>query len=118
MSIVEVGSVYWCRSFSGNLTAELYWFLYSGFQFAFYEHVHNITKNLPGSSFISGAVSAGLTTLCTYPCDIMRTRFVYQGEDKMYRHILSGMYTIAKKEGFTGLYKVSAWILSPHCFIG
>ena len=65
-----------------------------------------MTNHLPGSSFISGAVSACLTTLCTYPCDIMRTRFVYQGENKMYNHILTGMYTIAKKEGFSGLYKV------------
>ena len=77
-----------------------------------------MTKNLPGSSFISGAVSAGLTTLCTYPCDIMRTRFVYQGENKMYSHILSGMYTNAKKEGFTGLYKVGERIRSPLCCIG
>ena len=94
-------------SASGNMTAEVYWFLYSGVQFASYEAVQRLLNSGVSSSFASGAISAAVATLFTYPCDLMRTRFVYQGNEKVYRHILSGMYSIARSEGVRGLYNVS-----------
>ena len=98
-----------CQSFerSGNLIAEIYWFLYSGVQFASYEAVQELAGNTVHSSFISGALSASITTLLTYPCDLLRTRFVYQGNERLYRHIVSGTHSIIQSEGFLGLYKVS-----------
>ena len=89
------------------MTAEVYWFLYSGVQFASYEVAQRLLNNGVSSSFASGAISAAVATLFTYPCDLMRTRFVYQGNQKIYRHILSGMYTIARNDGVRGLYNVS-----------
>lgn len=94
-------------SASGNMTAEVYWFLYSGVQFASYEAVQRLLNSGVSSSFASGAISAAVATLFTYPCDLMRTRFVYQGNEKVYRHILSGMYSISRSEGVRGLYNVS-----------
>ena len=101
------------RSFerSGNLIAEIYWFLYSGVQFASYEAVQELAGNTVHSSFISGALSASITTLVTYPCDLLRTRFVYQGNERLYRHIISGTHSIIQSEGFFGLYKVSFVII-------
>lgn len=91
---------------SGNLIAEIYWFLYSGVQFASYEAVQELAGNTVHSSFVSGALSASITTLFTYPCDLLRTRFVYQGNERLYRHIVSGVHSIIHNEGFLGLYKV------------
>lgn len=90
---------------SGNLTAELYWFLYSGVQFSAYEAMQKVSSTRVGSSFTSGAVAASVATLFTYPFDIMRTRFVYQADTKLYNHIITGITTIVKKEGVGGLYK-------------
>ena len=58
-----------------------------------------------GSSFTSGAVSASVATLFTYPFDIMRTRLIYQADTKIYSHIFTGISTIVRKEGLGGLYK-------------
>lgn len=99
---------------SGNLTAEVYWFLYTGVQFSVYEAFQSYSNNLVNSSFASGALSASITTLVTYPFDILRTRFVYQADKKYYNHIITGLYTIGKKEGITGLYKVCL-VMSSHC---
>lgn len=93
---------------SGNLIAELYWFFYSGVQFSCYEVFQSYSTNLVSSSFTSGALSASVTTLVTYPFDILRTRFVYQADQKYYNHIATSFYRIVKSEGFTGLYKVSS----------
>ena len=95
---------------SGNLIAEIYWFLYSGVQFASYEAVQELAGNSFHSSFLSGALSASITTLVTYPCDLLRTRFVFQGNERLYRHIVSGTHSIIQSEGFFGLYKVSCCI--------
>ena len=95
---------------SGNLTAEIYWFLYTGIQFSSYEAIQSYSNNIVNSSFLAGAISSSFTTLVTYPFDIMRTRFVYQADQKYYKHIVSGMYNIGKTEGVTGLYKVSVRI--------
>ena len=90
---------------SGNMTAEIYWFLYSGVQFSCYELFQYYNSNLVKSSFSSGALSSAVTTLVTYPFDIMRTRFVYQGNDKFYKHIATGIASIVRDEGLVGLYK-------------
>lgn len=96
-----------CFICSGNLTAEIYWFLYTGIQFSSYEAIQSYSNNIVHSSFLAGALSSSFTTLVTYPFDIMRTRFVYQADQKYYTHIASGMYSIGKTEGITGLYRVS-----------
>ena len=90
---------------SGNLTAEIYWFLYSGVQFSAYEAMQRVSSTRVGSSFTAGAVSASVATLFTYPFDIMRTRFIYQADTKLYNHIFTGISAIVRKEGFGGLYK-------------
>lgn len=92
-------------SISGNLTAEIYWFLYSGVQFSCYEFLQLHHSNLVSSSFSSGAISSAVTTLVTYPFDILRTRFVYQGKDMYYKHILTGFASIIRDEGVLGIYK-------------
>ena len=73
--------------------------------------VQELAGNTVHSSFISGALSASITTLVTYPCDLLRTRFVYQGNERLYRHIISGTHSIIQSEGFFGLYKVSFVII-------
>ena len=45
----------------------------------------------------------------------MRTRFVYQGNQHKYRHIVSGILTILRDEGIQGLFKVCFSCLFEGC---
>lgn len=92
---------------SGNLTAEIYWFLYSGVQFSAYEAMQRVSSTRVGSSFTAGAVSASVATLFTYPFDIMRTRFIYQADTKLYNHIFTGFCDCEEGRGSVDCTRVS-----------
>lgn len=82
----------------GNLTAELLYIVYGGVQFSVFHTYKSYFLNLqngnqpldkraielsPLYSFIGGALSSSTATVVSYPLDVLRTRFVSQGEPKV-----------------------------------
>lgn len=63
--------------------------------------------NLPSSHdlifFI--ACAGSIATLCTYPFDLLRTRFAVQGHSKVYVSLARAIWQISKEEGVTGFYR-------------
>lgn len=90
----------------GNVPAMLMVTPYSALQLsAFYQlqQANPISKE-PYASLSVGAVSSCFATVCTYPLDLLRTRFAAQTEPRHYdtvRHAMSVIYT---KEGIRGFY--------------
>ncbi|CAN8076193.1 unnamed protein product [Agarophyton chilense] len=93
----------------GNLSAMLMVTPYSAFQLAAFYQLHQNTQitHEPYASFLSlsvGAVSSCFATICTYPLDLLRTRFAAQTEPRQYitlRHATSIIYA---REGVSGFY--------------
>jgi solute carrier family 25 thiamine pyrophosphate transporter 19 len=86
---------------------------YGGLQFLTYRSI-NIALNsqsLPyhpppsACSFISGALAGTVSTTCTYPLDLLRTRFAAQGPQRVYSSLLGGIKQIHAKEGSKGFYR-------------
>nr|AKN21582.1 slc25a-14 [Schmidtea mediterranea] len=59
------------------------------------------------SNFFCGSLSGILAISLTQPLDILRTRFVAQGEPKLYRSLYHAAASIVQKEGFLTLYRGS-----------
>lgn len=82
----------------GNISALLMVTPYASLQLAaFYQLKQSQLISLPDpyASLTMGAMSAAVATLCTYPLDLLRTRFAAQSEPKRYptiRHALRVMY--------------------------
>ncbi|KAJ1648911.1 mitochondrial thiamine pyrophosphate transporter [Dispira simplex] len=56
-------------------------------------------------SFASGFVTGIVATMCTYPFDLLRTRFAAQGDVKVYRGLFDSIRAISKSEGIQGFYR-------------
>ncbi|KAF9431041.1 mitochondrial thiamine pyrophosphate transporter [Podila epigama] len=56
-------------------------------------------------SFISGANAGLVATACTYPFDLLRTRFAIQRDVKVYTSIVQASRHIFKQDGITGFYR-------------
>lgn len=56
-------------------------------------------------SFIAGAAAGGAATMCTYPLDLLRTRFAAQGNDKVYTSLPRAIAQIHRDEGFRGFFR-------------
>ncbi|KAJ1969336.1 mitochondrial thiamine pyrophosphate transporter, partial [Dispira parvispora] len=98
----------------GNLSAEYLYLSYGAIQFATYstmeESLHQFTflgYQLPQStvSFASGFATGIVATMCTYPFDLLRTRFAAQGDVKAYQGFFDSIRAITKSEGIQGFYR-------------
>lgn len=56
-------------------------------------------------SFISGASAGAVATTATYPLDLLRTRFAAQGNQKVYRSLVTSIRDIAYQEGYRGFFR-------------
>ncbi|KAG0301466.1 mitochondrial thiamine pyrophosphate transporter [Dissophora globulifera] len=117
----------------GNMAAEYLYLTYGGIQFLAYQQTKaflssnanlsaqrisakhlgrlptHVLTTLSGSSsvqsFISGATAGIVATICTYPLDLLRTRFAVQRDVKIYTGVPQAFRHILRNEGFRGFYK-------------
>lgn len=59
----------------------------------------------PVNHFVCGGVAGCLATLSAQPFDVIRTRFIAQGQPKVYNSMFDAARQIVYKEKFTGLYR-------------
>ncbi|EFR02300.1 mitochondrial deoxynucleotide carrier [Nannizzia gypsea CBS 118893] len=97
----------------GNIPAEILYICYGGIQFTAYRSVTQLLHLLPPQhripgpveTFISGATAGGIATASTYPFDLLRTRFAAQGNNKVYRSLVSSVRDIYCYEGAGGFFR-------------
>jgi solute carrier family 25 thiamine pyrophosphate transporter 19 len=56
-------------------------------------------------SFLAGAASGAAATTCTYPLDLLRTRFAAQGTQKVYVSLRAAVGHIWRDEGARGFFR-------------
>ncbi|KAG0037341.1 mitochondrial thiamine pyrophosphate transporter [Podila clonocystis] len=64
-----------------------------------------LTSSSAIQSFISGANAGIVATACTYPFDLLRTRFAIQRDVKVYTGIVQACQHIFKQDGIPGFYR-------------
>lgn len=65
-----------------------------------------MTSNVrPVTHFVCGGLAGCAATLASQPFDVIRTRFVAQGEPKVYRSMIDAARQIVYKENVSGLYR-------------
>lgn len=97
----------------GNVPAEILYVAYGAIQFVTINSVSaglrtafgDNTIPLAAEKFIGGAVAGAAATTATYPLDLLRTRFAAQGNEKIYKSLLSSIQHIAYHEGPKGFYQ-------------
>lgn len=91
----------------GNNAALLMVVPYASLQFAvFYQlQLANVIRLAePYKSLTLGAISCMFATACTYPLDLLRTRFAAQSEPKLYTSFRHAISTIYAREGLAGFF--------------
>ncbi|KAF9909821.1 mitochondrial thiamine pyrophosphate transporter [Linnemannia zychae] len=64
-----------------------------------------ITQSSSVQSFISGASAGIMATACTYPFDLLRTRFAVQRDVKVYTGVPQAFRHIFRQDGVRGFYR-------------
>ncbi|KAG0265064.1 mitochondrial thiamine pyrophosphate transporter [Linnemannia exigua] len=64
-----------------------------------------VTQSSSVQSFVSGATAGIMATACTYPFDLLRTRFAAQREVKVYTGVPQAFRHIFRQEGVRGFYR-------------
>ncbi|KAG0094746.1 mitochondrial thiamine pyrophosphate transporter [Podila epicladia] len=64
-----------------------------------------LTSSSAIQSFVSGANAGIVATACTYPFDLLRTRFAIQRDVKIYTGIIQASQHIFKQDGILGFYR-------------
>ncbi|KAF9145198.1 mitochondrial thiamine pyrophosphate transporter [Mortierella sp. GBA39] len=64
-----------------------------------------VTQSSSVQSFISGATAGIMATACTYPFDLLRTRFAVQRDVKVYTGVPQAFRHIFKQDGVKGFYR-------------
>jgi len=54
--------------------------------------------------FLTGSIAASVAVVSSQPMDVLRTRFVGQGEPKIYKSYIQAINLIWVRDGFRGLY--------------
>ncbi|KAF9276908.1 mitochondrial thiamine pyrophosphate transporter [Mortierella alpina] len=67
--------------------------------------VSAFTSSSAVQSFIAGANAGIVATACTYPFDLLRTRFAVQRDVKIYTGIVQACRHIFQKDGIKGFYR-------------
>ncbi|KAF9376170.1 mitochondrial thiamine pyrophosphate transporter [Podila verticillata] len=111
----------------GNMAAEYLYLTYGGIQFLIYQQTKaslsaaadnsrqrypytssffsTIISSSSAQSFVSGATAGIMATACTYPFDLLRTRFAVQREVRVYTGVLQAFRHIYLKDGVKGYYR-------------
>lgn len=99
----------------GHVPAQILSVFYGLSQFAAFEVLTSVTwKYLPEklttdyrplTHSVCGGLAGCIAITVAQPADVMRTRFVTQGKNKIYTSLGSGVRTLVKEEGFLALYK-------------
>ncbi|OQV21961.1 Mitochondrial thiamine pyrophosphate carrier [Hypsibius exemplaris] len=97
----------------GLLAAQSLSLVYGLVQFASFEKLNkalwtlNLTDNPknPLFYFLCGSLSGVAATVAAHPLDVVRTRFVSQGRQKVYESIFQSFGMISRQEGFRGFYR-------------
>ncbi|CAG5133061.1 unnamed protein product [Candidula unifasciata] len=63
------------------------------------------TTYRPLTHSVCGGLSGCISTVVIHPVDVIRTRFVAQGEPKIYSSLTSAVQTIMREEGVRGFYR-------------
>ncbi|CAH8453703.1 unnamed protein product [Dicrocoelium dendriticum] len=56
-------------------------------------------------TFVCGSVAGSVAAACTQPLDVLRTRFIAQGEPKLYRNVAHAAVYITSHEGVPGFFR-------------
>ncbi|CAO3572307.1 unnamed protein product [Mortierella alpina] len=67
--------------------------------------VSAFTSSSAMQSFVAGANAGIVATACTYPFDLLRTRFAIQRDVKVYTGIVQACRHIFQKDGIKGFYR-------------
>ncbi|XP_048411391.1 mitochondrial thiamine pyrophosphate carrier [Stegostoma tigrinum] len=96
----------------GHIPAQLLSVSYGAVQFVSFEFltkfVHNATlydSRIPTVHFVCGGLAACSATVTVQPLDTLRTRFVAQGEPKVYRSLWHAVVTMYRNEGPLSFYR-------------
>ncbi|KAF9976119.1 mitochondrial thiamine pyrophosphate transporter [Actinomortierella ambigua] len=116
----------------GNMAAEYLYLTYGGIQFLVYQQtkaflartaqasakhaaanpnstpvklIHAFTNTSTVQSFISGATAGIVATACTYPFDLLRTRFAVQRDVRVYTGVVQAFQHIYRNDGVRGFYR-------------
>lgn len=97
----------------GNVPAEIMYILYGVAQFSSYQFLNNqlnlLSKHqnitIPSSlhSLLAGTLAGGMSTLITYPFDLLRTRLA-ANSSKRFLSMTSTVFQVIKKEGIAGCF--------------
>lgn len=92
----------------GNLAGLLMVTPYASLQFAAFYQLQQqpwaSSVKEPQRSLVFGAMSGVFATVCTYPLDLLRTRFAAQSEPRVYHSFRHAVVSIYRQHGITGLY--------------
>ncbi|KAG0228404.1 mitochondrial thiamine pyrophosphate transporter [Actinomortierella wolfii] len=116
----------------GNMAAEYLYLTYGGIQFLVYQQtkgflgkvaqasaqraaaksssppikmISSLSNSSTVQSFISGATAGLAATACTYPFDLLRTRFAVQRDVKVYTGVIQAFRHIYVHDGIRGFYR-------------
>ncbi|KAK9767919.1 mitochondrial FAD carrier protein flx1 [Basidiobolus ranarum] len=108
--ILEDGISSLYRGLSPNLAgATLSWGFYFYWYSVFKKQMSNGSeaKLSAGQHLIAAAEAGAVTSLCTNPIWVVKTRMLATGKSykQAYNGLFDGLYQIAKNEGFRGLYR-------------
>nr|CDS28925.1 expressed protein [Hymenolepis microstoma] len=104
----------------GHLSSQILAVSYSGIQFTSFELFTRwyafLTKGIGGDpetrqsiasavNFTCGCLAGVTAATFTQPLDVLKTRFIAQGEPRIYNNIREAIVSIAQKEGFQGFFR-------------
>lgn len=93
----------------GNLSAQILYVSYGGTQFIVYSQAKSWLQSLgigeKANSFTAGAIAGSVATFATYPFDLLRTRFVAQGNERVLTSFKHALACIYREEGIKGFYR-------------
>ncbi|XP_069785405.1 mitochondrial thiamine pyrophosphate carrier [Narcine bancroftii] len=96
----------------GHVPAQLLSISYGAVQFASFEFLTKFAHNTlscnsrnPLVHFVCGGLAACSATVTVQPIDTLRTRFVAQGEPKVYRNLYHAVITMYSREGSLSFYR-------------
>ncbi|XP_067860485.1 mitochondrial thiamine pyrophosphate carrier [Heptranchias perlo] len=96
----------------GHVPAQLLSISYGAVQFESFEFLTKFVHNAmlydsrnPTMHFVCGGLAACMATVTVQPLDTLRTRFVAQGEPKVYRNLWHAVVSMYRKEGPHAFYR-------------